>query len=967
MSRRPMTFSLLLLTALLLGAGVVRAENGPPGVRLSGRLLVRLLLPGADEAELPLGGEVEAFLRFTPKGPLLHVMARQWDIEGSWGSGEFQGEAWLRFTNSGLVCDRFELRAPEAVIRLGDTAMPPVALSLSGKGGRLPSGGGWEFGHLELQVGDVVLLQGRAMLEQEQGLTATLGGEVADVSALQAWLRPLLPGWLLEPDSSGGLGLSCRLTPNADEAEGLALEAILQPRELVLWDHQNAGALSGLARFTAHLGHGGSAPAQRNGLGAWRLEANLALPGGAVFNGAQLALALAGEGGVALLEHCNLRPHPAAGTNAGLDMRGELTFAATPSENADENGLWLRDLRLSSQDMGAFEGELFFGQDSLRAAFSGQGLDVPETVALARGFWNPPFADTLAAWNPNGRLDLELLAQGERTAPQYEVRLALDNGACATPDGEFMAQDLGLRLLGQLRGGGDAVREWSLAMDVDSGGVLWSTVYLDFATAPFKGVLRGSGPDQGKVLRLAEYALELHGHGRLAGAGQLMIGAGPMACDLRLVSRDLNLGALFGTFLQQPLAVISPEFSTARLEGEAGLELRITGGGSAPRLEGRLDLGNMAFATEDLILEGVRLELPLAYDFGKTLPTGEKDRKTGVSPGVLELDWGAVPAPDTPARDALEASGRGRLQVSRVQTPLFLLERLDLPVWLTGNTLGLGASLDIPVHGGLLRLGAIRVLEPFSSGFELRCRASVQGVNLGAVMAGPLVLQGALAGELGEVRLTREFMSVAAGLPGRFFGGELLVDNLRVHRPLTAGRVLGADVQVRGMHLGRLSQALDLGDVSGRLDVDIEGLELAHGQPVAFAMQAVSAPAKGVEQRISLKAVNAISVMGTGQGLTGVGVSMFAPFFQSFAYKSIGFACSLRNDVFQIRGLIKDGGVEYLIKKPPLFGINVVNGNPDNRISFSDMQKRLERALSPGSARVSERHRGMYNEEESRP
>ncbi len=966
MSPPAMSLSVLLALLLLIPVGG-RAQEASPGVRLSGRLLVRLLLPGADEAELPLGGEVEAFLRFTPQGPLMHVTARQWGIEGPWGSGEFQGEARLRFTNSGLVCEGFELHAPEAVIRLGDTAMPPVALRLSGKGGRLPSGGGWDFGHLELQVGDVLLLQGRALLEQGQEPTATLGGEVSDVTALQAWLRPLLPDWLLEQGASGGLGLSCRLTPNPGETGGLELEAILQPRGLVLWDRGNAGALSGLARFTAHLGNGASAPKQGNGLGTWRLEADLALPGGAVFNGAQLALALAGEGGVALLEHCNLRPHPAAGTDAGLDVQGELAFAATPSADAVESGLWLRDLRLSSHTMGAFEGELFLGQDSLRGAFAGQGLDVPETVALTRGFWNPPFADALAAWNPEGRLDLELLVQGERTAPQHEIRLVLGKGACASPDGEILAQELGVRLLGRLQGGEDAAREWSLTMDVDTGGVLWDTVYLDLGAAPFKGALRGSGPDQDNVLRLAEYALELLGHGRLTGAGQLVMGAGPMACDLRLAARDLNLGALFGTFLQEPLAVISPEFSTARLEGEAGLELRIKGGGSASRLEGRLDLRNMAFATEDLVLEGVRLELPLAYDFGKALPAGEQDRKSGVSPGVLELDWGVPSGSGDPARDAPDASRRGRLQVSRVQTPLFLLERLDLPVWLAGNTLGLGAPLDIPLHGGIVRLGAIRVLEPFSPGFELRCRASVQGVDLGGVKAGPLVLQGALVGELGEVRLTSESMSVVAGLSGSFFGGELLVDNLRVHRPLIAGRVLGADVRVRGMHMEMLSRALDLGDVSGRLDVDIQDLEVAHGQPVAFAMQAVSAPAKGVEQKISLKAVNAISVMGTGQGLTGAGVSMFASFFQSFAYKSIGFACSLRNDVFQIRGLIKDGGVEYLIQKPPLFGINVVNGNPDNRISFSDMQKRLERALSPGAAQVSEGPRGMYNEEESRP
>ncbi len=95
-----------------------------------------------------------------------------------------------------------------------------------------------------------------------------------------------------------------------------------------------------------------------------------------------------------------------------------------------------------------------------------------------------------------------------------------------------------------------------------------------------------------------------------------------------------------------------------------------------------------------------------------------------------------------------------------------------------------------------------------------------------------------------------------------------------------------------------------------------------------------------------------------GQGLTEVGVGLFTSLFMSYVYKCIGFSCSLRNDVFQIRGLIREGGVEYLIQKPPVFGINVINDNPDNRISSSGMQKRLERALSPETAQVSERDFG---------
>jgi hypothetical protein len=104
-----------------------------------------------------------------------------------------------------------------------------------------------------------------------------------------------------------------------------------------------------------------------------------------------------------------------------------------------------------------------------------------------------------------------------------------------------------------------------------------------------------------------------------------------------------------------------------------------------------------------------------------------------------------------------------------------------------------------------------------------------------------------------------------------------------------------------------------------------------------------------VSQRVSLKAVNAISVMGTGSGLGDVGVGMFAGFFEEFGYEAIGISSSLNNDVFRVRGLIRQGGVEYLIKKPLLFGINVINRNPDNQISFSDMMERVQRVVGGGN------------------
>jgi len=45
---------------------------------------------------------------------------------------------------------------------------------------------------------------------------------------------------------------------------------------------------------------------------------------------------------------------------------------------------------------------------------------------------------------------------------------------------------------------------------------------------------------------------------------------------------------------------------------------------------------------------------------------------------------------------------------------------------------------------------------------------------------------------------------------------------------------------------------------------------------------------KGVSQSVSLKAVNSISLVGTGSALSGMGLSLMTTFFKEFAYEKIG-------------------------------------------------------------------------------
>ena len=85
----------------------------------------------------------------------------------------------------------------------------------------------------------------------------------------------------------------------------------------------------------------------------------------------------------------------------------------------------------------------------------------------------------------------------------------------------------------------------------------------------------------------------------------------------------------------------------------------------------------------------------------------------------------------------------------------------------------------------------------------------------------------------------------------------------------------------------------------------------------------------------------------------GLAGGFITTFFDDFSYKKIGIRCILKNDFFTIRGLIKEDGTEYLVKRG-LTGVNVINQQTNNRISWNDMIRRLKRIGRPAAQESAE-------------
>ncbi len=567
-----------------------------------------------------------------------------------------------------------------------------------------------------------------------------------------------------------------------------------------------------------------------------------------------------------------------------------------------------------SETVGFVTGNLSFREGKPSGALSGRGLPAAALFSLAGAMsgrdWN--------GWSPNGAVDVAARIEPAEDGPRVAATVALARIGFSSPTGDLMGQNLSGRLDIDARLAPGPRLAADLAMS--GGEALWGPVYVDFGKDPLvlhAGATRAS-PDEYRGIRLDGDAGSF---GRLRAAGQARRVAGRWRSEGTLVLSEARLGPLFRTFVRDPLAASHPDLAQLSADGTAGLDLSLSVSDKTADLSGRLSIrsGDVRRDGGAPIVSGLDVDLPIAYSLG-------------------------VPDPGRP-RPA-DAGAWGRLNVKGLHLGNEELGPLHLPVVVVPNRLYLGDGIDLSPLGAALHLRRIQVDEPLSGAFRIAFAARLEGLDLARLSGGKPGLEGRIAGVLDPVTIGRERLTAAGDLSGDLFGGHVDIRRVTVDRPFDPGREIGGDADVRLLDLERLSAALGVGRITGRLSGSLAGLRVAYGQPVAFHLRMESVPTKGVPQTVSLKAVNSISLVSTGSALSGLGASFITTFFREFPYEKMGVECALKNDVFTVRGLIHEDGVEYLLKRPLFAGINVINRNPDNRIGFSDMLDRARRVTA---------------------
>ncbi len=583
--------------------------------------------------------------------------------------------------------------------------------------------------------------------------------------------------------------------------------------------------------------------------------------------------------------HCSEFAVAAASIECG---RGTLTLPGS-RETLDVQFAYDPDAGTARAQVRSAAGEL------VRAglASSGEFRAVLSDVAIGR------FAEVmpqLAEWQAQGRLNAQI---DYRPDPSARITASgrLHGGGFSSADGLQAAEGLGIEfdVRGMFREGG---WDWGGRLAWGEGEAYLHPIYL--AAGP---VLEAEGRLQGDRLTLGNAKLALEGVDAIEARGDFELD------PLRVRRAAISVGGA-------DLGRIGPDFIAPVLAPARAATLRFAGtvGGAAAFVEDRL------------------VGLDLSFD---DAAVAMDDVDVGFGPLNGRLPWRA----DSPT-DIDIAVGGGHWQQ-------LTLGAFALAARVEGLSIEV-PRLAVPVLDGRLILGDL-ALRRIAAGWTGRGNATIEPVSMAllAEAVGLPPMSGVLSASLPGLRVDPGELALDGTLVVSVFDGYLRATNLRWLEPFGVASHLFVDVEARPLDLTQLTAAFAFGSITGRLDADVRGLELARWRPVRFAAELRSSPGR-YPRRISQRAVQNIGALG-GPGAAMAIQRGFLGFFETFGYSEIGLSCVLRDGVCAMDGIPgarpgTPGDGFVIVRGGGIPALNVIGYN--RRVDWDELLERLQRVIA---------------------
>ncbi|MBA3903882.1 MAG: hypothetical protein C0522_09455 [Rhodocyclaceae bacterium] len=494
----------------------------------------------------------------------------------------------------------------------------------------------------------------------------------------------------------------------------------------------------------------------------------------------------------------------------------------------------------------------------------------------------------LAAYSPKGQVSGRLSWRGALAVADLRANGLSFGDAAGAHAGDRIAATVALR--GEETADG---WNWQAEIGIDDGEIFWQPFYL----AQGGHRLSASGSARGAAVSVARGELGLVGIGKILFSGEWDRHKG-MLSAARFDTGDIDLASA-GPVVLKPL-----------LEQAAVPPFRF---GGTVQASGVLREGQLAAL--DLKLSRLSVE-----------EEGGRYALRGVD---ARIPWRSDSR--TEARLTAEGGSFGRLPLGPFSLALgmegmeFFLPRAEIPL-LDGKLIAEQVAVSRGQRDWRWSLGL--ALEPVSM------------ERLTGVLGLPR-MAGTLSAFIPRISHARSTVEMEGALIIQVFDGYVSVTNLKLIEPF--GRVprLYADLEVRHFDLGMLTETYSFGSITGYIDGDVKGLELARWRPQRFEARVFSSPGD-YRKRISQRAVQNISSLG-GAGAGAAIQRSFLRFFDQFGYDRLGLSCVLAEGVCEMGGVAEAPNGYVIVKGGGIPAINVIGYN--RHVDWDELVSRILRVI----------------------
>ncbi|MGV8922820.1 MAG: hypothetical protein ACOH1L_05675 [Thermomonas sp.] len=228
-----------------------------------------------------------------------------------------------------------------------------------------------------------------------------------------------------------------------------------------------------------------------------------------------------------------------------------------------------------------------------------------------------------------------------------------------------------------------------------------------------------------------------------------------------------------------------------------------------------------------------------------------------------------------------------------------------LPFESDGGLLQFREDAVVPVMGGRMTFRDLVIRPPQGeAGADIHFALVLEDIDFGRISKalGLPAFKGRLSGTIPNAHYANERVDFDGGLSMQLFDGRVAFSSLALERPFGSAPSLSADIAFDDLDLLRLTEVLDFGSITGRMDGHINDLRLVDWTPVAFDAEFMTDNQAGSKQRISQRAVQNISSVGDASFMSSLQGKLIG-LFDDFGYRRIGIACKLVNQVCEMSGL----------------------------------------------------------------